>query len=249
MPTSLSLILPVHNEEPILERNVTALNNYLGKSAVLDSYEILLVLNGCTDASEEIATMLSGDHPEIRHVTIEERGLGNAILKATEIAAYDCVMFYAVDLPFGLSVIGESLSAAAVNPGSVIIGSKGHRDSHVERGFMRSLFSFTISTLNNLFFRLGVKDTQGSILFYREPLKRFLRFMDSPGAFFQTQILIYSKLAGLKLLEIPVVLKKEGRKTRFSLASDGLNYMRAVFRERSKIRRYGLRNLPEKKGP
>ncbi len=245
MPTNLSLILPIHNEAGILERNVTALSDYLREVEGLDSYEILLVLNGCTDGSEGVSSALSSARPEITHMTIKERGLGAAILKGTGAAAYDPVMFYAVDLPFGLSVIGDSIKSLLKNPGSVIIGSKGHRDSVVERGFMRSLFSFTISKLNNLFFGLGVKDTQGSILFHREPLMRFVGLMDNPGAFFQTQILIYSKLAGCKLIEIPVTLKKEERKTRFNLAGDGYRYIRSIFREACRVRRLG----PEAQAP
>ncbi|MFQ5442301.1 MAG: glycosyltransferase family 2 protein [Thermodesulfobacteriota bacterium] len=247
MTTNLSLILPVHNEGAILERNVTVLSDYLRHLDGLDSYEILLVLNGCTDGSEGISKALSISRPEITHMSIKERGLGGAILKGVEAAAYDMVMFYAVDLPFGLSVIGDSIKSHSAAPGAVIIGSKGHGGSVVERGFMRSLFSLTISALNNFFFGLGVKDTQGSILFHRKPLRRFMRFMDSPGAFFQTQILIYSKLAGLKLIEIPVTLKKGERKTRFNLAGDGYRYVRSIFREAGRIRRLGRGGLSGKK--
>lgn len=235
MRTEFTLILPVHNEEPILSRNVAALHEYMERLGSLDSFEIILACNGCTDRSEEISEGLSRRYPRIRHLHMRERGLGRAIKEAVTKASYDMMMFYAVDLPFGLSIIGESIDAALKNERAVVVGSKGHRDSTVERGLMRRLFSVAISVLNRLFFGLDVKDTQGSILFYKEPFRRYGHLMDSPGAFFQAQILIYSRLSGLKLIEIPVTLEMEARKTRFSLAADGLRYIAAMFREKKKL--------------
>jgi glycosyltransferase involved in cell wall biosynthesis len=235
-----SIIIPIHNEEPVLEENTVKLYEHLRGVAGLDSFEIILALNGCTDASEKIAEGLAGKYPEVKSLYIEGRGLGVAILRAARSAQYEMMMFYAIDLPFGTSVIAESIEAAAKNDGAVVIGSKGHRDSVVQRGPARWLFSTTISILNNLLFGLGVKDTQGSILFYGETIRKYYKLMDSPGAFFQTQLLIYSKLTGHRLVEIPVRLTEELRKTRFSLASDGLGYLSAIFREKVKLIRCGI---------
>lgn len=230
-----SLIIPIHNEEPILRKNVRLLYERLSANPLLGSFEIILACNGCTDASVEIAAELEKENPSIRHLALQERGLGNAIRVAAMAASYEPMMFYAIDLPFGLNVLDGSISAASRDGGSVIIGSKGHRGSVVQRSLARWLFSSTISVLNNLFFGLGVKDTQGSILFYKEPLRRFGAMMDNPGAFFQTQILIYSKLCGYRLTEIPVSLAKEMRRTRFKLISDGLGYIRSIIREKVKL--------------
>lgn len=232
--TGFSLIIPVHNEAPILEANTRALDRYLASIRGLD-YEIILACNGCVDSSEEIAGKLAKENVRIKHLSIEGRGLGTAIKTAALAAKHEMLMFYAIDLPFGLDVIGESVEASLKGKRAVVIGSKGHRDSVVERGLARTLFSGTISTLNNLLFGLGVKDTQGSILFFREPIRKYAREMDNPGAFFQAQILIYSKKSGYRLIEIPVVLKKEMRKTRFRLAGDGYRYIKALFRERMKL--------------
>jgi len=235
-----TLIIPIHNEESILGANAVALYGYLKTLAYIDSFEIILSLNGCTDGSEKISAGLEKSHPGIRHIIIDGRGLGTAIKQAAEVASYDMMMFYAIDLPFGLKVIGSSIEAALRHPGAVVIGSKGHPDSDVQRSLARSAFSFTIATLNNLFFGLGVKDTQGSILFYKKPFKRFASLMDSPGAFFQTQLLIYSKVFGAPLVEIPVELK-EVRRTRFKLIGDGLKYLSSILREKKKLMSHGIR--------
>lgn len=235
-----TLIIPIHNEESILAKNAVLLHDYLKTLPFVDSFEIILSLNGCADASEKISRELNRSYPSIRYLTIEGRGLGAAIKAAAMAASYDMMMFYAIDLPFGLNVIGESIEAAVTGGRAVVIGSKGHPASDVQRSLARSAFSFTISTLNNLFFGLGVKDTQGSILFYKEPFRRFSDLMDSPGAFFQTQLLIYSKISGASLKEIPVVLK-EVRKTRFKLVGDGLKYLSSILREKKKLLSRGIK--------
>lgn len=232
--TGLSLIIPVHNEAPILEANTLVLDGYLASIKGLD-YEIILACNGCVDSSESIAAALERKNPRIRRLVIEGRGLGTAIKAASLAASHGMLMFYAIDLPFGLDVIGESIRASKAEGGAVVIGSKGHKDSVVERALARTVFSGTISFLNNVLFGLGVKDTQGSILFFKEPITRYGKYMDNPGAFFQAQILIYSRKCGFKLVEIPVKLVEEMRKTRFRLAGDGWRYMKALFRERMKL--------------
>ena len=229
-----SLIIPVHNEGKVLEENARALSMYLSTLPGMDS-EVLLSCNGCTDDSEEIAARLAEEDRRIRHLSLKARGLGAAIKEASGHARHEMLMFYAIDLPFGVDVIGESIKASLAKGRAVVIGSKGHRDSVVERALSRTLFSGVISLLNNLLFGLGVKDTQGSILFFKEPITRYGKYMDNPGAFFQAQILIYSRKCGFELVEIPVRLKEEMRKTRFSLAGDGWRYMKALFRERMKL--------------
>jgi dolichyl-phosphate beta-glucosyltransferase len=232
-------VLPVHNEEAVLDENIAALERHLAECAAIDHFEILLVCNGCTDRSVEICSTLAASLPgPIRTLELEVRGLGHAIREGIKHSTYDTVLFYAVDLPFGLSVVDDSVRASGVNPGGVVIGSKGHPASVVARSRSRQWFSFAISVLNNLAFDLDVSDTQGSMLFPKDIFVRHPEAMDSPGAFFQAQIVIYGRRMGCPIVEIPVTLETtEPRKTRLKLVRDGLLYLREIVRERRKLRR------------
>src|SRR3972149_8614401 len=106
MAMEFSLIIPIHNEEPILEKNTVRLYEYLKGLKGLKAVEIILAMNGCTDASEDIAKGLAERCPGVKSLWIDGRGLGVAIHKAAHAAQYEAMMFYAIDLPFGLSVIG-----------------------------------------------------------------------------------------------------------------------------------------------
>jgi dolichyl-phosphate beta-glucosyltransferase len=235
---SLTVVLPVHNEEAILERNVLALALHLDAIEELDEFEILLVCNGCQDDSVRISTELERRLPgRVRSLCLETRGLGRAISAGIRAAAYDFIMFYAVDLPFGLEVFDASIAAGRQNRNRVVIGSKGHRQSQVPRHLWRGLFSRVAATMNRLLFALDVKDTQGSLLFPKAIFIRYHAAMDSPGAFFQAQVVIYGHQMGCELIEIPVRLHPSGeqRRTRFKLVRDGTGYIVAVFRQKYKL--------------
>lgn len=238
LPFNLSVVLPVHNEEAILERNVEALVQHLASLRVLDRFEVLLVCNGCRDRSEHVAEQLALRMPgQVRAMRLEGRGLGRAIAEGIRAASFDFVMFYAVDLPFGLRILDESVAAMRENRHRIVIGSKGHADSRVERGPARWMFSSAIALLNRVVFGLTVRDTQGSLLFPKAIFGRYHAVMDSPGAFFQAQIVIYGHLMGCDMCEIPVRLAPSGdeRKTRFKLIGDGAKYLAAIVREKTRL--------------
>ena len=101
---NLSVVLPVCNEEGILERNVIALERHLAGIPLLDAFEIVLVCNGCRDGSERLSRALEARYPNrIRALSLEARGLGRAIRAGIDAASHEYIMFYAVDLPFGLN--------------------------------------------------------------------------------------------------------------------------------------------------
>lgn len=240
MSFSLTVVLPVHNEEAILERNVVALVRHLDASDQLDDFELLLVCNGCRDSSERVSAELADRFPgRVRAICLDVRGLGHAIRAGIREASYDLIMFYAVDLPFGLEVIDESVAAARANPNSIVIGSKGHAASEVPRHFTRQMFSRAAGLVTDAVFALGVRDTQGSLLFPKSIFTRYGSAMDSPGPFFQAQIVIYGHHMGCGLLEIPVRLYPSGaeRKTRFKLIRDGAHYLAELAREKYKLLR------------
>jgi glycosyltransferase involved in cell wall biosynthesis len=238
MSFSLSVVLPVHNEEAILERNVLALARHLDAFEQLDEFEILLVCNGCCDGSERVSAALAERQPRrIRAICLDVRGLGHAIRAGITAASHEFVMFYAVDLPFGLEVIDASVTVARANPNAIVIGSKGHAASVVPRDVTRRMFSRAAGVFINAMFGLGVSDTQGSLLFPKAVFTRYASAMDSHGPFFQAQIVIYGHRMGCALVELPVRLAPSGdeRATRFRLLRDGADYLAEVVREKYKL--------------
>jgi glycosyltransferase involved in cell wall biosynthesis len=91
---SLTVVLPVHNEEAILERNVLTLAQHLDAVEQLDEFEILLVCDGCYDESERVSAALVERLPgRVRTISLYVRGLGRAIRAGIAAASYDFVQF------------------------------------------------------------------------------------------------------------------------------------------------------------
>ena len=223
---NVSLIIPVHNEKQTLEENCIKLYVYMKEKC--PNFEILLCDNGSTDNTFEISQDLHRKYDEIKAFKAIEKGIGLGIRLGIENAKYDKLMFYAIDLPFGLDVINKSFESDA----DVVVGSKAHKDSEVERTFIRTFFSFAYNLFIRLFFGLNVKDTQGSLMFRKSDVIKFLSKLDSRDAFFETQLLIGCARNKLKIVEIPVKLSAEVRQSRIRPLRDGLNMLMQIIRER-----------------
>lgn len=239
---SLSVIIPVYNEQEILEKNSLELLNYLKNLKKIENFEILLCDNGSTDSTFEIAKKLGKKYMNIRALSAGKKGIGLGIKLGIENAKYDLCFFYAIDLPFGLHIIEESLNAMHDNV--ILINSKEHENSkRISFDFKRILFSRTYNFLINLFFNLGINDTQGSLMFHKKDLERFFGFLDSEDAFFQTQILVYGKLYNMRIKEIPVDYtqpRKEGSK--ICVLKDGWSMLKQILHEYLKYRKLRAKN-------
>ena len=232
----ISIILPINNEEAVLQKNCLALFQFLKKDKNIRNFEILLCDNGSSDKSLAIAKSLEKkykQHKQIRAFHSPKRGLGIGIQLGIDNARYDNLFFYAIDIPFGFDIIDQSL--AALESADVVIGSKGHPKSIIKRSISRRMYSKMLNTALLLLFRLNVKDTQGSIMFRKSDVKKFRKSLDSDTAFLQTQIILYSKKHGSKIKEIPIRFIQKSSKTRMKPFKDGLRMAKELIKERARM--------------
>lgn len=230
---NLSLIIPVHNEEGIIKDNSVRLVNFLRKSKLIGEFEILLCDNGSSDSTYKIAKELSKRYKEIRALHDDRRGLGIGILLGINNARYEYLKKQDIDLPFGLEIIEECIRDRG--DADAIIDSKGHKDSVIKRPFTRKIYSKILNLMLFVLYGLRIKDTQGSILFRKSQYMRFIKKLDSPTAFMQTQLVIYAKINGLTIKEIPVKYIEEGRSTKMKPLLDGIHIFFELIKERFKI--------------
>src|SRR5579859_481234 len=72
----LSIVIPAYNEERRLPAALERLVTYLRRQTY--TWEIVVVANGCTDATEEVTRQAAADESAIRLVALQDRGKGLA---------------------------------------------------------------------------------------------------------------------------------------------------------------------------
>lgn len=76
---TISLVIPVYNEEAILEHEVVAIMKEMKILLPQVEYGLLLVENGSSDRTHEIAKKLAEFYPEVRAVHLDTAGYGLAL--------------------------------------------------------------------------------------------------------------------------------------------------------------------------
>lgn len=196
----ISVITPVHNEAVILEENAKKLLTQA--SSISPDVELLLVDNGSTDATANIARGLSSVDGRIKALSIPEKDLGAALREGLLKASGEYVIWYPIDLSIDFSYIGSSLKEIADY--DMVVGSKEHPKSSVVRSKTRKFLSFFYNSFVNLLFNLHISDTQCVKTFRASTIKRIAEQSKSSGIVWEVELLYRAKKSGLRVKEVPV---------------------------------------------
>ena len=205
----LSVILPARNEEKLIKSTVLEILNHLKKKDY--SFEVLVIINGCTDNTEKIAREVSTENRQLKVLT-SSQGYGIALRKGLKEAKGEFIAIFNVDY-YNLHFL--DLADIGMYGKDVIIGSK--RTYWAEDN--RSLVRKAISLFFNLFLRLafGFKgsDTHGIKLMRRTVIDKILPKCRTTSDIFYTELIIKAQRAGFKLADFPVAVE-EKRPSRFT---------------------------------
>ena len=103
---SISAFFPAHNEVdnigPLTEKTVAAL------SELVDDFEVLIINDGSSDGTRQLADQLAGRIPQVRAIHHEvNRGYGGAVKTGLASATKDWVFFTDGDGQFDVSEIAS----------------------------------------------------------------------------------------------------------------------------------------------
>ena len=204
LPELVEFIIPAHNSEAVLEETVHAIREWGTERAVPTG--VLIVENASVDQTHELAMCLSEECSSDRFtVTVlrSEKGMGTAYRRGIEASRAQRVVLTADDLPFGTSDIDGWWSQPRAG---LVIGSKAHPGSVVERGFLRAVSTRGFSFLRGVILGSRVGDTQGTLIVDGTWLRDNTSRITERGYLCSTQIVALAELDGVPVTEIPVVL-------------------------------------------
>lgn len=198
----VSLVLPCYNEEKTLEDTVNTVSKVLEKETT--AYEIIIVEDGCTDSTPDIAEKLASESDKIRHLHFEERlGKGKALNKGFESAESPKIFFMDTDLATDLKYIENLLDELDRN--DIVIGSRYIEGSEAERGLVREFFSKGYNAMARLAFRTGIQDHQCGFKGMKKKVYSDIKNgLNSEHWFWDTELLVKAQEKGYSIKEIPV---------------------------------------------
>lgn len=203
---SISIVIPVYNEEAILRAAVVDLVDRL--SAFPWSYELVLAENGSTDRTVEVAAELGARFDQLVCRRTEEPNYGKALREGILHARGDIVLCDEIDL-CDTDFYERALSALQDPSVDFVVGSKVMEGALDERPFFRRLGTIVINRVLRATLGFKGSDTHGLKAFRREPVQPIARACLVDRDLFASELVIRAERAGLGMREIPVrVLEK-----------------------------------------
>jgi glycosyltransferase involved in cell wall biosynthesis len=198
--SELSVFFPAYNEEANLGSTVEKGKKVLER--VADKWEIIIVNDGSSDRTKEIAEGLAKGDPKIRVITHSpNRGYGAALKSGFYNSKYSWVAFTDSDGQFDLGEIVNFIDTQESTGADIVIGYYKKRQVSTFKKITSRFWELTVLIL----FGLKVRDIDCGFKFIsKKVFDKIPKLESERGAFISSEFLIKAKKSGFKIVEIPV---------------------------------------------
>jgi putative flippase GtrA len=201
---TLEVVVPVFNEQASLERSIRTLHAYL--SAEIDVPWLLTIAdNASTDATLEVATLLTYDLDRLGVLHLDEKGRGRALKQAWLASSAQVVAYVDVDLSTDLRGLPPLVAPLLSGHSDISIGTRLAAGSRVTRGGKREFISLSYNFLLRRAMGARFSDAQCGFKAMRTDVAAtLLPLVEDTGWFFDTELLILAERSGMRIHEVPV---------------------------------------------
>ncbi len=200
----IDIVLPVFNEQQVLERSLRSLHAYLDDNLRHD-WQIIVADNGSRDRTADIARSLASELTNVRADHIPEAGRGRALTNTWLASEADVLVYMDIDLSTDLDALPRLLSSITDQGYDISTGSRLGAGSETTRSFKRELLSRGFVLMTNLVFQTRLKDTQcGFKAISRECAQKLLPLVKDTGWFWDTELLLLAAKGGWRVASVPV---------------------------------------------
>jgi dolichyl-phosphate beta-glucosyltransferase len=195
-------VIPAFNEERRLPATLRRLREYLVRQAY--DWEVLVVVNGSTDRTVEVARTESARDERIQVLEMSGRGKGLAVRHGALSASGDVVFLCDADLsmpPERLSGFLEAVERSDVVVGSREAGGARRFDEPWQRHVMGRVFNYLVQALAVR----GIRDTQcGFKAIRRDAARDLFAQVTLLGWGFDVELLFLARRYGYVLEELGI---------------------------------------------
>ncbi len=200
----VSIVIPSYNEELRLPATLERIAAYLEREK--RNTEVIVVDDGCTDRTTEVARSFQEKIPQLRVVANgTNRGKGYSVRRGSLEARGEIVLFTDADLSSPIEEAGKLL--AALKDHDVAIGSRAvdRRLIEVRQSVFREFAGILFNKIVRLILRLPFVDTQCGFKAFRRKRCRVIFEQQTIERFgFDPELLYLARHHGLSIVEVPV---------------------------------------------
>jgi glycosyltransferase involved in cell wall biosynthesis len=222
----LSIVIPALNEEEAIGDTITrclAARNYICECAGLSDVEILVVSDGSTDRTVEIAQCFD----EISLIEFpKNRGYGAAIKEGWRQGSGTLLAFLDADGTCDPRHFGEMCRLAITDSADVVLGSRLGPDSKMPR--IRRVGNHLYAFLLGFLCGRHVTDTaSGMRVVRRSSLRQLYPLPD--GLHFTPSMSARALLNDLRVIETPISYDERTGESKLNVIRDGVRFLQTIF--------------------
>ncbi len=208
----LSIVIPIYNEEKILEESVIDLLERIDDDPRLSqrSFELLLSENGSTDATVDIARRLAETYEPVELLRTGEPNYGLALRRGIHQARGEIVLCDEIDL-CDTDFHARALKKIEREGFDLVVGSKALDSSMDHRPTYRRMATRVLNGLFRVFLGFHGTDTHGLKAFRRDRLLEVVDACVVNQDLFASEFVIRSERMDFRMTEIPVRIAEKRR--------------------------------------
>jgi glycosyltransferase involved in cell wall biosynthesis len=203
---NISIVIPIYNEEEILEESVLFLIQKLDSLGF--NYEIILSENGSKDKTRALAKELSEKFVQVRYLTYPKPNYGAALKFGIIKAKGEIIICDEIDL-LDVDFYKRACSILKTKEVDMVVGSKLMPGAKDRRPWIRHLGTIVISWLLRVFLDFKGSDTHGLKAFKRLSVLPIVNECIVDKDLFASELVIRVARKGLNLIEIPVDVREK----------------------------------------
>lgn len=202
----VSFVIPVYNEEKILEESVTTLCDAL--RGLGWSFEIILAENGSRDATPAIGEQLGERYPEVAMLRHPEPNYGGALRAGILRARGRFVICEEIDL-CDIAFHERAIGLLRDGDADMVVGSKAMRGADDTRPIGRRVATRVYNGMLRVAVGFRGTDTHGLKAFVRDAVTPVVRACVVEHDVFASELVVRAHRRGLRVLEIPVDVREK----------------------------------------
>ena len=205
MKKKIILVIPVYNEEFVLENSVKTLYEYMNKN-IEENWKIIIADNASTDDTEKIIEKLTKEVPHVEGAYLSCKGRGNALKYVWNNYKADVYSYCDVDLATDISHL-KKLFNNILEGYDIVIASRYIDTSISKRTLDRLILSKGYIYLIKLFFKTKFSDFQcGFKAINNKIVEEILPEVRNKEWFFDTELLLLTEQSmKYKIKQIPII--------------------------------------------